>query len=224
MASFEEWVKPGKRRYRRIKAGYQNHPQDPGNYTGGKIGVGIQAGTNMSIAAPTLSNWRGHPVTAAEMQTLTEQEALQIYRQNYWNKILGTQIKSQTIADFLADMKSSGGGVKNMQRALNDLGESLAIDGVVGPLTLGAINRQIDKSVARLNNAFRKRQIEYYNSKQSFAKSVWLKSLDKDYPAMSETAEKAGLPEEYNNKTWIILGIGLGLLLLILLGWMLLKK
>ncbi|BDS10098.1 glycosyl hydrolase 108 family protein [Aureispira anguillae] len=224
MAKFEEWVKPGKRRYRRIKAGYQNENWDPGNYTGGKIGVGIQAGTNMSIAAPTLSEWRGHAVTAAEMKALTEAEALQIYRDNYWMPIKAPDIENQTIADFLADMKSSGGGVWNMQKGLNDLGENIAVDGVVGPQTLGAINRQIEKSVARLNNAFRKRQIEYYNSKTSPAKSVWLSSLDKDYPEMSETAEKLGLPEKYNNKSWIYLSIALGILLLVLIGWMLFKK
>lgn len=223
-AKFEDWVKPGKRRYRRIKAGYQNDPRDHGNYTGGRVGVGIQAGTNMSIGAHVLSDWRGYPVTAAQMQALTEAEALDIYRQRYWTPIQGNYIENQNIADFLADMKSSGGGVKNMQRALNDLGESLAVDSSVGPLTLGAINRQINKSVARLNNAFRKRQIEYYNSINSYAKPVWLKSLDKDYPEMSETAEKLGVPEEYNNQTWIYVGIALGILLLILLGWMLLKK
>lgn len=224
MAKFEEWVKPGKRRHRRIKAGYQNDLEDHGNYTGGEVGLGIQAGTNMSISAPKLSEWRGHPVTAVEMQALTEAEALQIYYADYWQPIEGDNIESQTIADFLADMKSSGGGVKNMQKALNDLGESLTLDSSVGPLTLGAMNRQIDKSVARLNNAFRKRQIEYYDSLNSYAKPVWLSSLDKDYPEMSEAAEQAGIPEEYNNKTWIYLGIALGILLLILIAWVFLKK
>lgn len=199
-ATFEQFVAPGTRRYRRIEAGYQNVDWDPGNYTSS----GIQAGTNMSISAPVLSDWRGHEVTAAEMQALTKVEALDIYRQKYWNPIHGSELDNQMIANFLADMKSSGWGVWNMQQALNDLGESVAVDGSVGAQTLAAINRQIDKSVAALNNAFRKRQIERYNSIGGPGLKNWLGSLDRDYPEMSITAEKMGLPEWLNNKWWLI--------------------
>lgn len=207
MATFEEYVKPETRRYRRIKAGYQNMYNDRGNWTGGEIGVGNQAGTNMSISAPVLSDWRGYEVTASDMQNLTEKEALDIYYNKYWLPIKGDSIKSQTIANFLADMKSSAGGngVKQLQEALNNLGENVSVDGSVGNNTVEAINRQ---NTAKLNNEFRNEMIAYYNSigggtNSQFLK-VWLNSLDKDYPEMSVTADKMGLPEWLNNKWWIV--------------------
>ena len=43
-----------------------------------------------------------------------------------------------------------GGAAKQLQRALNDLGKSVGIDGVIGPLSLAAISElPIDKLTAR---------------------------------------------------------------------------
>lgn len=227
MAQFSEYIKGptlgqkrGTRRYERIIAGYQNVDWDHGNWTGGRVGIGIQAGTNMSIAADTLSDIRGHAVSAQEMQALTQEEAKDIYYERYWLPIKGDDIKSQLIANFLADMKSSGGGVRAMQRALNDLGENVSIDGTVGPETLAAINRQIDKSEVKLNNAFRIRQIEHYDTNQdSPAYDYWIKSLNRDYPELSETAEKIGIPTRFN-EWWIpIVGGVLLTFLIALIVW-----
>lgn len=227
MANFNLWVAPGTRRYGRMTAGYQNLRNDKGNWTGGEIGVGNQAGTNMSISAPVLSDWRGHPVTAAEMQSLTKDEALQIYKSKYWDAIRGDEIKSQTIANFLADMKSSAGGngVKQIQKALNVLGENVSVDGSVGNQTIEAINRQ---NTAELNNAFRKEMIQYYNSIGGGTNAQflngWLSSLDRDYPEMSVTADKMGLPEWLNNKWWIIASIVAAIIIVILIVVYLRKK
>jgi len=220
MADFTKWVQPGKRRHRRIKAGYQNIQNDPGNWTGGSIGSGIQAGTNMSISAPALSSWRGYPVTENQMRALTESEALQIYKVKYWDKVKGDEIKSQVIADFAADMKSSAGGngIKQLQKALNDMGESLSVDGVVGPLTLAAINRRVEQNEAKLNNLFRKNMISYYKGIGGGFVDNWVSSLNKDYPEMSETAQSMGLPSNFNNK-WVFWAIGVfGFLLIILVA------
>lgn len=227
MATFENYVAPGTRRAGRIEAGYQDLYNDKGNWTGGEIGVGNLAGTNMSIAAPTLSDWRGYPVTASEMQALTKAEALQIYKVKYWDAVKGDSIDSQTIANFLADMKSSAGGngVKQFQKSLNDLGESISVDGAVGQQTVDAANK---KSVAELNNKYRDNMAAYYKSigtgtNEQFL-AYWLKSLDRDYPEMSITAEKAGLPEWLNNKWWLIVSGAILLIMIIILVVYLIKK
>lgn len=223
MANFNDFVKEGTRRYKRIKGGYQNVNTDHGNWTGGRIGLGVQIGTNMSISAPVLSDWLGREATLQDMKNLTENQALDIYYQNYWLPIKGDQINSQKIANFLADMKSSGGGVWNIQKALNDLGENVIVDGYVGNGTLDAINRQILKSVASLNNAFRIRQTEYYLNTPNASQSYWISSLDRDYPEMSETAEKIGVPENYNSVILFVSAGAILLIIIIMLIWMKLK-
>lgn len=198
MANFESWMSPAKRRHRRIMAGYQNLKDDPGNYTGGKIGVGAQIGTNRSIAAPTLVAWRGGHATKQDMVALSVTEAKQIYKAKYWDKIYGDHINSQALADILADMKSSAGGnaIKQMQRVLNDLGESLSVDGAFGAASLAALNRQIFKvGQARIFNAFRDRMIAYYQSLNSRFEKVWVGSLNKDYPPMEEGMNTAAILE-----------------------------
>lgn len=56
------------------EGGYVDHPADPGG------------ATNMGITIRTLGNWRGRPVTKAEVRALSKEEAAKIYRANDWNK------------------------------------------------------------------------------------------------------------------------------------------
>lgn len=229
MASFTVWIdNPKGRRYHRMHYDppYQNIYEDDGNWTGGKVGLGNRAGTMMSISAPALKAWRGYEITEADMKALSIPEAREIYYHKYWMPVKGDDLDSQRIAGFLADMKSSGGGIQNIQKAANILGESLAVDGSFGQKSLDAINRLTAKSEAKLNNAFRETQIEFYRTRSKcplFCK-VWIGSLDRDYPKMSETAEKIGVPEWLNNYWWILASIGILILIIALIVWMKLKK
>lgn len=192
-ANFENWVKPGTRRYRRIEGGYTLLPNwDNGHWTGGQVGVGTKAGTNMSIAAFTYERWMRenfdptYQLTEQKMRDMPREHALRIYKEQFWDKIQGDFIKSQLIANFVADMKSSGGGVKNFQRALNNIGTypPLALDGYFGTLTLAATNKLLEEGKeCELNNEFRKTQIDYYLSLTNQA-SNWYTSLDVDYPEL----------------------------------------
>ena len=187
MASFNSWMLPTKRRWRRIIAGYQDLYNDKGNWSSNQVGVGTLIGTNRSIAAPTLIAWRGRMVSKAEMENLSIAEAMQIYKVQYWDKIQGDFIESQALADILADMKSSAGGnaIKEMQRTLNDLGERLLVDGALGLASVQALNRQILRvGQARIFNAFRQRVIAYYKRINSPYERQLIDSLNRDYPAM----------------------------------------
>lgn len=189
MASFESWMLPHKRRYRRIIAGYQDLPNDSGNWSSGKTGVGTLIGTNRSIAAPTLIDWRGRMVTKQEMMDLSIQESMQIYKAKFWDAIQGDRIQSQELADIICDMKSSAGGnaIKVMQRILNSHGEQLSVDGSFKTSSVDALNRQIQKvGVARLFNEFRDGMIEYYYSINNPYEKQLIGSLNEDYPPMSE--------------------------------------
>ena len=210
MASFTSWMLPTKRRWRRIIAGYQDLYNDSGNWANYKIGVGELIGTNRSIAAQTLIDWRGHMVTKREMMDLSITEAMQIYKVKYWDAVNGDSIKSQAIADLLADMKSSAGGngVKQLQKVLKDLGENIAVDGQFGSQSVDALNRQIGKvGEAKIFNGFRDNMIDYYKSINSPFETQLIGSLNEDYPPMSENWLA-------RNSTTIVLGAAVVLLVM----------
>ena len=124
------------------------------------------------------------------MRNMPELEARAIYKEKFWDKIKGDKIKSQLIANFVADMKSSGGGVRNFQRALNTLGANISTDGNFGNITLEATNKLLKEGKeVQLNNAFRVEQIKYYKSLSNQAQN-WYDSLDKDYPHLYEIGKK----------------------------------
>ncbi len=186
-ASFLIWITNGRRK-RRIEAGYQKVYEDKGNWTGGAIGKGRLIGTNRSISAPLLSEWLGREATLSEMQNLSIALAHKIYYKEFWLPIQGDKIKSQLMANFIADIRSSAGrkGIQQLKHALNTLGENLPINGTVTDNTLAAINRQILKSERRFNNTFHDQMVKYYTSisggsNAKFLKN-WLSSLNRDYP------------------------------------------
>jgi len=197
MASFESWMLPHKRRWKRMLAGHQEIYHDKGNWQDYVIGKGQIIGTNRSVAAPTLISWRGRLVNNAEMRALSMSEAKQIYKVKYWDKIKGDYIQgSQDIGDVLADMKSSAGGnaIKQMQKVLNSFGENLKIDGSMGSASLDALNRQIKKQgEARVFNAFQKSMVAYYQNINSPFTKQWISSLERDYPLKDETVSKQAL-------------------------------
>lgn len=117
---------------------YTDDPADSGGPTKG------------GITQATLAAWRGHPVTAEDVQRLTESEARSIYLERYW-KAPGFQrvaALDQDLAEELADTGVNMGqatAIRFLQRfltAFNDRGRiypDLAVDGVLGPVTLEAL-------------------------------------------------------------------------------------
>jgi len=115
------------------EGGYQNHPNDTGNYNS----RGQLVGTNWGISAPVYEQWMGRPPSAADMRDMTQAEAREIYRRRFWDKILGDQITDQAIANIFFDGVVNHGrtGITIMQNVLG-----VTADGIVGPVTIGAIN------------------------------------------------------------------------------------
>lgn len=212
MASFNSWMLPTKRRWRRIIAGYQDLYNDKGNWSSNQVGVGSLIGTNRSIAAPTLIAWRGRMVSKAEMEALTITEAMQIYKIKYWDKIQGDLIQSQALADILADMKSSAGGnaIKEIQGTLNDFGENLSMDGAFGLASLQALNRQIMRvGQAHVFNAFRERMIAYYKRINNPYERQLIDSLNRDYPPMKTDWSQVALTVGVLTVVGALIGYGI---------------
>lgn len=111
------------------EGGLSMHRGDPGNWTGGRVGVGELRGTNFGIAS------HAHP--DVDIKNLTMAQAREIYRQQYWNPIRGDDLPAGLDLVTMDPAVNSGvsRGVRWLQQAL---GGDVAVDGRVGPQTLSA--------------------------------------------------------------------------------------
>jgi lysozyme family protein len=116
------------------EGGYQAMPDDPGNWTGGKVGAGELKGTKFGLSAAT------YP--ALDIAALTEAAAAPIYRRDWWDRF-GLGRLPPSIAAKVFDAAVNIGideAVRALQRALR-AARAIRIeeDGRLGPATLAAV-------------------------------------------------------------------------------------
>ena len=139
------------------KAGaYHLDPKDAGGET--KWGISKRAHPNENIKA------------------LTYQDALRIYETQYWNEYYNF-IGDERIAFKLFDMGILSGkamAIKILQRAIRNLGTTIAVDGNYGPMSLTATNMQIGEKL----------YAEYINEYNKYFKKItWLRPSNKKFLA-----------------------------------------
>lgn len=110
----------------RREGGWVNHPADAGGPT--KYGITQQ----------TLSEHRGIEVTAADVRELTEAEAREIYRRRYVEEPRFDELQDPALRELVIDCAVQH-GVSRSARWLQ-AAAGVAADGVVGPVTLQAVN------------------------------------------------------------------------------------
>jgi uncharacterized protein (TIGR02594 family) len=133
---------------------------------------------NFGVSRATLAEWRGRPVSIEEVRELTRAEAHQIYRARFWKKIGGDTLPPGValIVYNLAVLGGPGRAVTFLQRALDQLGEPVAVDGGIGPETLGAALRV---PPAALIETFAKIEAAFHSaSAKTQYIAGWLKRLD----------------------------------------------
>jgi len=122
-----------------VEGGYTANPLDPGNWTGGKCRVGQCNGTKFGVSAASYPS--------LNIASLTLADAQDIYRRDYWNKIVGDQLPP-ALALLVFDAAVNSGSdraVKWLQTAL-----SVSADGIVGPITIAAARQSSGKGAALL--------------------------------------------------------------------------
>ncbi|ESR22806.1 glycoside hydrolase family 108 protein [Lutibaculum baratangense] len=118
----------------RHEGGYVDHPADPGG------------ATNLGITIRTLSAWLGRPATKAEVKALTPEAVRPIYRRTYWDAVRGDDLPAGVdLVTYDAAVNSGPArGAKWTQAACGARG-----DGIIGPLTLGALRAADAATVIR---------------------------------------------------------------------------
>ena len=137
------------------EGGYTQNPKDAGNWTSGKVGVGVNKGTKYGIAANSYPN--------LDIKNLTLDQAKSIYKRDYWDKVKGDQLQPE-LAFQVFDMAVNSGvsrGIKLLQKTVGT-GE----DGIIGPKTLTAANTMNVNQAVQVYNANR---LQFYTSLSSFS-------------------------------------------------------
>lgn len=110
---------------------YTNNPKDPGNWTGGKIGVGELKGTKYGISAGSYPS--------EDIKNLTVDRVKVLYKRDYWDKVKADLLPDAVRFDMFDAAVNSGVGraVMFLQQALGFKGT--AVDGVFGKDTKDAV-------------------------------------------------------------------------------------
>lgn len=118
------------------EGGFANVPGDRGGAT--KYGV-------------TISTWKAQgydkdgdgDIDAEDLKLITPEDAMRICRINFWNRWKADDIADQSLANLLVDWVWGSGkyGITIPQQMLG-----VKADGIVGPKTIAALNRQDAKA------------------------------------------------------------------------------
>ena len=134
----------------RREGGFVNDPDDPGGAT--KYGVTIR----------TLRALRGC-ATVDDVKALTEAEAITIFKGQYFEQPKINQLPAPLQASVY-DMQVNAGAnvIKILQRLAADFGVKLAVDGVLGPKSIAALDRVHSKAGVRFVDAYGIVRRNYY--------------------------------------------------------------
>ena len=128
------------------EGGYSDHRSDPGG------------ATNYGITHAVLSCWRGHSVSKTDVRNITRQEAAEIYKANYW-RLCHCHALPAGLDLAVFDCAVNQG----VSRAVRLLQQSVKVhvDGLIGPVTLAAVNRRSAEDVV---TEFMARRMRAYGS------------------------------------------------------------
>ena len=115
------------------EGGYVNDPRDPGGET--KWGISKRSYPSLDIA------------------NLTREDAIAIYYRDWWRRYEYDRLQDDAVATKVFDLAVNMGPAtahRLLQEALVFLGYDIAVDGVIGPQTIGAANKAEPKRVLQV--------------------------------------------------------------------------
>ena len=143
--------------FRRVissEGNYTDDSSDPGNWTGGKVGIGTLKGTKFGISAASYPS--------LDIKNLTPNQAREIYYKDYWQKLHLDEVEP-ALAYQIFDAAVQHGRV----RAIKILQQALGItaDGVFGIATSKSLK---NCNQVLLTLQYIKQRLEYYTKIGNF--------------------------------------------------------
>ena len=172
----------------KVEGVYTEDSEDKGNWTLNEIGAGDLLGTKYGIAAPTLVSYYqrndlGIP-TKADMEELTYETALDIYKRDYWDAQQLQKFKSQSLANVLYDGCVNQGATATLDILNESLGD-VDIDSTninswneFHDVLIDEVNELPVKKTKKLFNTIKNKRWEKYQKGKAKYHGGWKNRLD----------------------------------------------
>lgn len=164
---------------KQVEAGYSSDRGDIGNWI--KVpGVKRFVGTNHGISAPVLADYLGRLPKKEDMQNLSYETALEIYKSQYWNKYNLSEYSNQSIANIIYDgvVNQGQNGTRNvLRKSLNENGVKITDND--DPFDIGWIKKTNSINQENLFKSIQKFRDERYREARTFKRhgEGWLNRL-----------------------------------------------
>ncbi|MDO6585482.1 holin-associated N-acetylmuramidase [Salipiger sp. 1_MG-2023] len=138
------------------EGGYVNDPDDPGGAT--KYGVTIHTMRRLGIDLD-----RDGDVDVRDVQALSRAQAVDIFLTHYFSgpRIAELpEVLHATVFDMYVNAGSNA--VKILQRLLLKMGETVSVDGLIGPMTIAATHRAYAQAPGVIGDAYGIERRNYY--------------------------------------------------------------
>jgi lysozyme family protein len=113
------------------EGGFSDNPKDPGNWTGGTIGVGTLDGTMWGVSAK-VARENGY---TGKMKDLPISFAKSLAKSRYWDPYKLDEIDPDIAFQIFDSAYNGGHPAQWLQQAAG-----VQVDGVIGPATIAAVN------------------------------------------------------------------------------------
>jgi len=138
------------------EGGYVNDPDDPGGATNHGVTIHTLRRLGMDLDGDG-------SVTARDVRALSEDQAVEIFLEHYYARPRISALPS-VLQPSVFDMYVNAGAnaVRILQRLLNEMGEDLKVDGVIGKNTIGATKLALARAPHHLVDAYGIARRNYY--------------------------------------------------------------
>lgn len=163
------------------EGGYSDDPNDPGNYVKTKSGKKL-IGTNHGISAKQLSSYLDSIPTKKDMEDLSYETALKIYKSKFWTRQNLSEFNNQSVANIIYDGCVNQGvyGFRNILRDVYN-NNGIKIENNQNPFSLDFIKKANELDQEKLFNDIKKSREKKYKSSSKFNiyGKGWLSRLNK---------------------------------------------